>query len=149
MGIALATTTTSRSEQQKRNQKGKRKKRKKKNVNMAARRTLTQIWLKDTATYPLFASIAAAIGLVAYCGTRTLVSHPDVYLSKSSRKTLIRDNHDEGAAFYNHGVRQSKNNRPQIPGLHNLNDKMGAKPPSILSSAGKNEIDAAFKAKLN
>jgi len=62
-------------------------------------------YLSDQATYPIFIIIGCAAGLVAFAGSRTLFAHPDVYLSKSSRSSTIRDNLEQGTSHSTNWIR--------------------------------------------
>lgn len=72
-------------------------------------------YLSDPATYPLFVIIGGAAGLVAFAGLRTLRGHPDIYIDKTNRQSIIRDNHGEGEAHRDNVVRRFTKARAEDP----------------------------------
>jgi len=64
-------------------------------------------YLNDRATYPLFIIMGCAGALVAFAGARTLFFHPDVYVSKDSRTSIVRDNAENGTRHSTNWIRSS------------------------------------------
>jgi hypothetical protein len=71
-------------------------------------------WLSDSATYPIILVMAGAMTLCTYFSARTFFSHPDVYLNKNKRKSIIRDNLHEVKDHQNNFLRVHTVNKEPI-----------------------------------
>jgi hypothetical protein len=69
-------------------------------------------YLNDKATYPLFIIMGCAAVLVVFAGGRTLFRHPDVYVTKEGRGSIIRDNTENGTR---HSTNWSHHNHTVTP----------------------------------
>jgi len=91
---------------------------------MAARpgfQKFKKLWLSDSGTYPIIAIISGAVSLVGVFGTRILVSHPDVYVSRHDRGAIVRDNKARAVSHSEHYLKRvavSRETSDITPGLN-------------------------------
>lgn len=69
--------------------------------------------------------------LVGGAGYRIFSSHPDVYLSKSNRESIVRDNKRSAKEHHDHAVRMlaQKRSTEIMPGINNALTKPKIKAP--------------------
>ena len=71
-------------------------------------------WLSDRATYPLFIIMGCAATLVVFAGSRTLFSHPDVYVGKGSRSSMERENaKSRGESYSTNWIRSAARSKSE------------------------------------
>jgi len=96
---------------------------------MAARHSswIAKTWLSDKSSWPLFAIIGGAAGIVGYSGYRYLFQHPDVFVNRKHRKEGMEldAHHDRSNYFYSHSLRDLKYDSPHLG--HQFSDAKAAK----------------------
>jgi hypothetical protein len=83
-------------------------------------------WVRPEV-YPLVATMTAAVALCTFQCTRSLVSNPDVRVSKADRSASVLEDErffKEGESFFNHRVRRfAQSTKASLyPGI---NEKLG------------------------
>jgi len=99
-------------------------------------------WLTDKATYPLFIIMGCAGVLVAFAGSRQLFSHPDVYVGKGDRGSVVRENLDRGTAHTTNAIRtfaKNRNDSDKVTIFPSLNSTLLAR--HINPEAKKNDYE--------
>eukprot|EP00441_Pelagodinium_beii_P045320 CAMPEP_0197626128 /NCGR_PEP_ID=MMETSP1338-20131121/5243_1 /TAXON_ID=43686 ORGANISM="Pelagodinium beii, Strain RCC1491" /NCGR_SAMPLE_ID=MMETSP1338 /ASSEMBLY_ACC=CAM_ASM_000754 /LENGTH=106 /DNA_ID=CAMNT_0043196647 /DNA_START=57 /DNA_END=377 /DNA_ORIENTATION=+ len=88
-----------------------------------------KIWMGQTETWPVIASVGFACGVCAFYSSKCLFTSPAVHWDRSDRSTAMRDNFAEGKRWIAHreGIRAGNERvaNTSTIGFRNINRIIG------------------------